>query len=257
MEVREEVALRFGTPLPEPFGHFAPELVFRTNSTRIKQAAAAVREYGEPGGVFLVKYGEAQFLRETIRTGEVYIKPASQYADDSLPDAIKADELKTAVETLRYLKKLQILDEPGGKVLGEIPIEDIRGWQVSRSLPMDYYVSCYSRLLAPHLFLAFEAYDACLVIREPGEFLNRLDAAMRARGLGRIWLGNVNYYDPWTPGETSEDQSQIQPLTHKHFRYSFEREFRVAWCPRHPVEALEPMNVYVGSLEGIADLVIL
>ena len=95
-----------------------------------------------------------------------------------------------------------------------------------------------------------EQCDAALIIGEPDEFLNRLDAAMlESLGGWHTHLGRVMYYDP-----LQINPREIMPVTCKHFRFAYQDEVRIAWLPPTPVPQLEPLEVVIGNLSDIAEL---
>jgi hypothetical protein len=79
----------------------------------------------------------------------------------------------------------------------------------------DYYVYCLSTRLTPRLFLDFEA-DACIVIINPEEF---------------------------------------DPFTWKHFRYSYQGEFRLVWLPETPQTNIECVHLKIDSLKDLCFLI--
>lgn len=116
----------------------------------------------------------------------------------------------------------------------------------------DYFVYCMTHAAAHRLFDDF-GYDACVAITRPREFLQRLIAAVKtALPDWHVGSGRVKYEDPHF---VSARDLRI-PMT-KHFRYAYQREYRVFWVPQEPRKNLNPFFVELGSIEDCASLIIL
>jgi len=64
--------------------------------------------------------------------------------------------------------------------------------------------------------------------------------------------GPANYVDPLLP----RSADVFVPLC-KHFRYSYQEEYRFCWLPSPPVQKLSYVDIRLGSLADIAELVVL
>ena len=62
--------------------------------------------------------------------------------------------------------------------------------------------------------------------------------------------GEVEYYDPLQVGD-----AEVQVLTWKHFRFAYQHEVRFAWLPPKPETNLEHLDLVLGSLEDICEVV--
>jgi hypothetical protein len=102
------------------------------------------------------------------------------------------------------------------------------------------------------LFVDFDA-TACVVIKDPSEFGRRL------RAIDAKYFpccdsqdGQVNYVDPLLP----KTAKLFVPMS-KHFRYEYQREHRFIWLPPPVTGPISFVDVTLGPLTDIADLIIL
>ena len=110
-----------------------------------------------------------------------------------------------------------------------------------------------SHLFVPRLFLDFDHADACLLITNPQKFIERLNKAFEQATAGFIAVVNpVRYIDPLN---TRLDEIEI--FFCKHFRYAYQKEFRIAWLPHKPCQQLDYIYLTLGSLEDICELITL
>jgi hypothetical protein len=190
----------------------------------------------------LVKYGKRQFLEETIRTGRLRIAPASAYNDPSLNSAIRDDELQFEIS---YDPFVPFNPLPPGTMLlppGRVPFR--------QEMPSNFFVHCLTSSFSRRLLHDFDG-DACLLIRSPDVYLSRLVEAMReAYPEWHCRWDHVRYVHPLqvNPSEV------LLPFT-KHFRFAYQKEFRVVWTPPSGKAPLEQVFISLGSLEDIAELV--
>jgi hypothetical protein len=195
---------------------------------------------------FLVKYGKAQFLEPMLKQGRVRISPASYYAEPSLNAAIRDDELEVTL-FVGPLGRVGFGKIPGKLAAAASPT--LRE-QIRKRIGTNYYVYCTSNALLPRLMVDFEA-DCCVVIHDPDEFNKRISQAV-SQYLPNWHMinGLVEYYDPLHANEL-----QVDVLTWKNFRYAYQREVRSAWLPPEPVDRLEPLDLILGPLDDISEIV--
>lgn len=216
------------------------------------QALKAIK--GRKATNILAKYGKRQHLRETLHKGLVRVAPASSYSDPSLNRAIKDNELEIAVLIPPSEVKVKIPAYPGGPPV--VPVE-VRG-NVTRRLSSktDYYVYCLSMVLDCRLFDDFQA-DACLIITRPKEFIERLESTFERAMPG--WSGiswPVQYVDPFLhAGPLNTPDGNLDVYLCKHFRYSYQEEYRFIWLPDQAQQFLTPMFLELGSLEDCCEMV--
>jgi hypothetical protein len=204
-------------------------------------------------GTFLVKYGKACFMKLLFDEGQIQIKPASMYDDPSLNCAIRDNELSRTIYKLPSEVRINVIDKNTGKPSAEIkPIGNIAN---TSQCVTNYYLYCFSCFYDHRLFSDFN-YDACVIIKQPFEFEKILNAAfIKLFPDWTLLKSRVAYIDPLN-AKNPEDDS---PFFTKHFRYAYQYEFRFIWLPPidKPVKSLNVLNLNLGSLKDIAELVIL
>lgn len=202
----------------------------------------------------LAKYGKRQHLRESLHKGLVRIVPASSYSDPSLNRAIKDNELEISVLIPSSDIRVKIPAYSGGPPV--VPVQVLDNVTYTWRSKTDYFVYCLSMALDCRLFDDFQA-DACLIITQPKEFIERLESAFERAMSG--WSGisrPVQYVDPFLqagPLRTSGGKLDVHLC--KHFRYSYQREYRCIWLPDHAQQSLTPVFLELGSLEDCCEII--
>jgi len=213
------------------------------------QAAAFLRRAGTEGS-FLVRYSKRQYLEELVSRGHLEIRPASSYNDPSLNPGARDDELRLAIRPNPSEIKMEVIDHRTGQVKGLLePI----GSLLTTVAPTDYYVYCMSGLLSPDLFHDFDA-DACVLIRDRNIFQERLFEGLNSRLPYPTWGGRierVRYVDPLNTAFR-----QFHVYYSKHFRYAYQQEYRVVWCPAATtaVTTLEIIRLELGDMRDCCEL---
>lgn len=248
-QVLEEFALRFG-PYPAGFTKATSATLQPPRATfpAIPPGYEALGRLGLKPGEILLKFGKKEHLQPAFERGILRIAPASIYNDSSLNAAVKDDELSFEIITPPTMFRMEILDPAEGQ---PIPVQPASNLRVKHTLTTNYYVFCLSTAADHRLFGDFEA-NACLVVRNPREFLSRLVNAAKVRLPGwRSGGGSVEYLDP-----LMRHRDLHIPLV-KHFRYAYQWEYRVYWLPDAPQAKIEPVFVELGALNDIGELVVL
>ncbi len=227
LDMREGFASRIGVPDPR--------------SPLAEKAAAAVREKNLHAGSYLVKYGKRSFLQSAVESGRIRISPASSYTDASLNHAVRDNELEFTITPNPREATLHIFSGKDGHYKGS---GKPRRLSMTTRSKTDYYVYCLSSSLSPRLFLDFEA-DACLVIADPDDFVERVLCGLEAQcpdwsGVGMA----VSYIDPLLC-----ERRDIDVFNSKHFRYSYQKEFRLTWVPETPATSIDHVSLEIGSLK--------
>jgi hypothetical protein len=140
--------------------------------------------------------------------------------------------------------------ERTGKPKGPIRVIDSRLTAMSQT---DFYAHCLSRTLAPELFPDFNA-DACIVIRDPQLYVERILDAFHAQLPHPAWGGDleeVKYVDPLNIATR-----QILIPIHKHFYYARQQEMRVIWVPTHDAGELRHIDLNLGNMEDCCTLLV-
>jgi len=181
-----------------------------------------------------------------LERGAVRVSPASAYRDPSLNPAIHDDELTISLQPHPDHVRLEAFTS-SGQPKGVVHPANL---SISAEARTNYYVYCLSSVLGSRLFLDFDS-DACLVLTDPQRFFDLLMPAMRER-LPR-WSADgvsVTYIDPLTT-----PMREVNVFRNKHFRFAYQREFRVVWLP--PENAANLPVVELGGLQDCCDLVTL
>jgi hypothetical protein len=246
----EEMQLRYG-PYPsgftreifhsEPFPAFASDLA--------DKAGKAMSSNGLSGGDALIKFGKRRYMEALYETGALRIQPASYFLEKDHNGAVRDDELSLSFSVA--LSRDDILKLVVNKQ--DVPDDahdqrvDVRlGW------PNDYWLYCVTKSIEARLFVDFDA-DACVIIRDRAAFKKMLRLASEHRlGGATMKEGDAIYLDPVLP--TSVDI--FLPLV-KHFRYSYQNEIRFYWLPPNPIRKVAHIDICIGNLREIAELVIL
>jgi len=245
-DILEEFVLRYG-PYPAGFkkGFIKEVRIPRPDDPLAPKAAQVVKSLDRSQlkpGTFLVKYGKAEHLRQAFEKGVIRIAPAASMDDPSLNPAIRDRELEVYVQPPPSEMKLHAYDGKTGKPKGVFnPV----GNRVRRTSRTNYYVYCLSGALAPRLFIDFD-YDSFLIFAEPAAFVKNLLQAVEAK-LPK-WTGAgmpVKYYDP-----LNSRLEDIDIFSQKHFRFAYQKEYRIIWLPPREANDLQPVIVELGSLEG-------
>ncbi len=250
--VLEELQTRFG-PHPAPFvdGFMKRAPIPDPSSELSRRAAYAVRSTRLPDRPFLVKYGKSNRLEAALTHGRIRIAPASLYSDPSLNHAIHDDELTIVVTPDPEKVRIAPVSQSGELDRESEFTPD--SFEESLTAKTNYYVFCLAGDLLHRLFVDFDS-DACLLIRDGDEFANRVSSAMTAHAFGWHYHHQpVNYFDPIRPSRLEG----ANPYFFKHFRFTYQREYRLAWIPKTPAERLEPVHLEIGSLSDICELVAL
>lgn len=250
IHVLEEMQLRYG-PFPsgftrnilhsEPFPALASALA--------QKAAEAFKERAFEPGTVLIKYGKREYMERLLSGGNLRVQPASYFTRKDLNGAIRDDEQRLQLSFALTRDDLQKIvlnpqDVPEGA-------PDQRVDVVFQS-PADYWIYCTTESVAPRLFVDFEA-DACVIVHNRRQFANRLrSVASAAVGNARHQAGLVEYIDPLLP----KTAKIFLPFA-KHFGYSYQSEYRFCWFPVSPDLQLQHLDLALGSLEDIADLIVL
>jgi hypothetical protein len=200
-------------------------------------------------GDLLLKFGQREYMTMLHEEGLIRLGPASGYSDDSLNPAVRDDEL--SYESIAQ-PGAKLFVGPTGAEPPTIPIGGIHTIRMKSTLPNDYYVYCLTTGRSPRLFHDFHA-DACVVIHKPMEFTRRMEQAVArllpGSGTGK---GLVQYLDPHF-----DHPWEVDIPGSKHFRFSYQQEYRLAWFPSVGQQRLGPLNVAVGGLKDCSELITL
>lgn len=247
--VLEEMVIRYG-PFPAGFDrdvlHFEPFPKYGSELAR--KAAKRMSALGLHQGSVLIKFGKRCYMEQLHEHGQLRLQPASIYSRPNLNLAVRDDEMTLPLTyTLTRKEIVGLVSNPQDVPEGAEQRMNIEF--VSRA---DFWLYCLTCSVEPRLFVDFNA-DACVIIRKPDEFARKLREGVRAStGNAEVREGRVNYVDPLLP----KSLEIFVPLS-KPFGYSYQDEYRFCCLQASPVERLDPVDIEIGSLAGIADIIVL
>jgi hypothetical protein len=247
--VAEEFCVRYG-PYPagftsgflknEPFPDFAGELA--------KKAASALAATGLCANQVFIKFGKLEHMRSLYEAGQLRVQPATEYANAAHNAAIRDDELTFNVAlSLTRDTLLKIVRNPN-----DVPVDE-KGQRLNVHFrhPNNFWTYCVSSSVEPRLFVDFNA-RACVIIRDRQEFTRRLrSAGARCLSARSAVDAPAVYLDPHRAPSTAALDLRLV----KHFKYRYQHEYRFAWDPIGQSNSLPPVDIEVGSLCGIAELI--
>ena len=214
---------------------------------RGQAAAKAISAISRMKDVKLFKFGKAKYLELLLNEGKLRIQPASSFLAPFHNKAVGDNEIIrsfkmafTKQEILRLIAEKGLPKELSAKEYLEINIEYYT----------DYWVTCFARTLSPRLAVDFEA-DALIAIYDLPKFQTRLKKAFRqANGYHGLREGRVDYFDPYLPRCDFREVPLIKP-----FQYYYQKEYRFYWLPRKPSQKLQYVDLEMGNLEDICEMV--
>jgi hypothetical protein len=204
-------------------------------------AASAPFSQRYPEGKLIFRYGDLRRMHEFIE-GSFRIAAAHNYSLIETDEARFDDELNKHEFMPAQHSKLTKADGQGIPLIGDI--------RRTSSTP-NYYVLCASCEWSDELFQDFKA-EACVVIRKPDIFANRLRSATATELNGWYFHdGPVQYFDPYE----WRKKEPFLATNSKDFRFAYQREYRFLWDPLDlSVSAVGQRNLNIGSLKDIAEL---
>lgn len=248
--VLEEMALRYG-PYPagmdrdilhsEQFPNLASELGQR--------ASVRLGSLGVQRGDVFVKLGKRHHMEMLHREGKLRIQPASFFSNTAHNGAIRDDELTMPISiALTRAQIVQIVRNPHD-VPADAPEQRI---DIEFAFQGDFWLYCVTNAVSPRHFVDFDA-EACVVIRDRAAFKSRLvDVASAVLRGATMDEGDAVYIDPLLP----KSSNVFVPLA-KHFGYTYQDEYRFCWIPPQAAAPLRHVDLCIGSLTDISDLIML
>jgi hypothetical protein len=247
--VLEEFVLRYG-PYPAGFtnGFIKKAQIPKPTWPEIPKAVDAIKDLNLRYGKYSVRYDKYHHLLTAIERGLIRIAPASSYDDPSLNPATRDTELEKSISIHPSEINIELLDRITGRL--KAPLRPLGNVTYTLRSPTDYYVYCLSCAYLPRLFDDFEA-DSCLIILQPKRFIEAVLESFPKKMGGWAGIGSsVSYYDP-----TTARAKKLSPWFSKHFRYSYQREYRIVWLPPRPKKKLAPIYLELGSLRSYGRLI--
>ena len=213
-------------------------------------------------------------MRRLYNLGHVYMNSASYYDQPSLHNQAVYDKEGTAVykgvfecrATRKYIKR----EECGPDLYldpakGHLPIyhapnatED-EYYTIETGVNSDYWMYCMSDSLIPRLFCDFNA-DSCVVL-DRQEFVGRFTQAWRSSASAKatkMQVGWVEYDDPVGAFTAMNSETyNVNVYFTKTFRYAYQNELRFVAKPEVGYDNLDPIELELGSLHDIGELIVL
>ena len=223
----------------------SPE-IFSPEYPKVKKAIRAWGDRSLPTSPYFVKYGSPAELKELYGEGQIWIRPASGYSDPSLSLAIRDEELEV-VAGLPLGTRLKRQSDNGE--YQEIPIAG-RIFATKKS-ETDFYIYCTAAKYDHRLFDDFKS-DACLLVHDPKGFAMKIVEACKQSYSDWLFAEKmVCYYDPLRLNRIDDI-----PLS-KHFRFWYQREYRIVLKPKDPIKRLEPIKLSLGKVSDLCELMVL
>ncbi len=223
----------------------SPE-TFLPEYPKIKKAIRAWGDRSLPISPYFVKYGKPAELKELHDEGNIWIRPASGYSDRSLNLAIRDEELEAAVG-LPVGTRLKMQHDNGK--YQEVPI--VGRILATKKSETDFYIYCTTAKFDHRLFDDFNS-DACLLVHEPKGFVMKIVEACKQNYSNWFFAEKmVCYYDPLRLNRIEDI------LFSKHFRFWYQREYRIVLKPKVPIQRLEPIKLSLGKVSDLCELIAL
>jgi hypothetical protein len=198
----------------------------------------------------LMKFGSQAYMERLLKLGEIYTRPLREFKKE---DAHKRFDCMEGLKQLHYLnEKCKIFIKKHGDDTAkwlQVPITSGKStvWFDVSQHNYSLFTVTGEQIQKEPYFVVPEGMrqfgDYIVVIRYPGEFLNRLMKICDETRVTGWTAGEVTYYDP------NVDQNDLT-LWHKPSDHAFAQEFRIIFENRSP----EPTSLFLGSLEDIADI---
>ncbi|MCU1219839.1 MAG: hypothetical protein JWN42_1036 [Candidatus Angelobacter sp.] len=189
-------------------------------------------------------------MESLFEIGALRIQPASFFFEKDHIGAVRDDELTLDLSfALSREDIVKLVINPQ-----EVPqnIKEHR-FDVKLSSTTDYWLYCVANSIKPRLFVDFNA-DACVIIRDRQKFTRMLREATADKLPGAAMReGHAIYIDPLLPKSATDI---FIPLC-KHFRYTYQHEYRFCWLSSSHAKKLTHVDIEIGSLKDMAELVIL
>lgn len=273
-DVVDEMFLRGQPPVPHNRDPFVEEAVLFPDRELCRRAANAASNRGICRNR-LVKYGGADDIRNLYERGQVYMNSASFYDQPGRHNQAVYDKERVAIYKgaivgkpgrAMYVRQEEFLADP--LMIKDpdrpfVPLFEASDATESEVVGLefgtksDFWLYCMSRSLIPRLFSDFEA-EACVVL-DARKFIARIAKEWKTSvsESADLSFGPVRYTDPLGAYATSEIDSELQNFFTKTFRYAYQNEFRFVGLPRRHRENLAHVELELGALDDIGELIVL
>lgn len=201
----------------------------------------------QPKSPYLVKFSKREYVEQMLNTGTFRVSPASLYSSGSLLHAQQDLETEREFIIPTYDKVLQGYEY--------VNVEGMK-FNITQADPVirisvpDYYLVSLCRDMDRRMPTDFES-DAALIIKDSKRFQRLFFDQLRGKLKGWDFRnGDVSYYDPYL-----DFMRYKVPEMTKHFRFHYQKEFRLVARPKKQVAAaLEPFFVNIGPMHDYAEM---
>lgn len=238
----EEFQQRYG-PYPNGFttGFIKDATIIKPSYPEQPKAKEIIDKIGGIKSNNIYKFGKAVHLNEMFARGRIRIAPASLYSDPSLNKAIRDDELSVTIKSRadRITVKHNNIKIP---IMGNV--------EFRLQAQTNYFVHCFASNYTFREFDDFEA-DTCIIIREPVTLIEKMMSDVKQIKPDYVsFSSGVNYIDP-----LNVNPNEVNIFFTKHFRYSYQNEYRIIWVPNVPTMNLEAFYIEIGDMKDYAELI--
>jgi hypothetical protein len=263
----------------ERFTHVLEELVIRRidyrqpgiveamrppqpRSPKVKRALQILASRSWPDPI-LVKFGARKHMAPLFLEGRGRISLAKTYDDPFLGYARADDESRISVyvHPIDAHRLMGVEHKPDGSSRGlDIDVPYLGSVKIDLQATSDFYVYCMAESCDARMFDDFTTsnsnVDTCVVVTRPEAFRARLRGVIASQLPGwKLIEGPVMYVDPFF-GRVH----QLAPQFCKHFRFEYQKEYRLLWLPSQPDYAMKPapedhINFDLGPLTDCASLI--
>lgn len=189
----------------------------------------------------LYKFGRKEHIANMLEYGKIRLTPAKIYNDGLVQDPRTDNELKKTKYIPNNNARIVSMDGKSAPIIGDMRIEV--------SAP-NYYVFCTSLDYNKYMLTKFN-YDSCLVINDINEFQKRIEINLPNKFQNWYFEGlQIQYFDPYCYSKNEFFEAVLS----KHFRFAYQREYRIFIDPMIYGEAHDYLDLEIGNLNDICEL---
>lgn len=198
---------------------------------------------------FFLKFGQREHIRDLLENGHLFINHSTFFKKKD--SEFRRFDINEGRQSIKHYKDMTFEFRAEGESTWKklfSPTGKFETWTDLES----YHLYCLYNISIEDA-KAKEYYpldpeikkmgDAYLLIQKPRIFVERLLNALQSEGF-KVFYGQVNYYDE------SIDQTDLGFFA-KTKEYGYQQEYRFIIKS----SSNEPLNIYLGSLEDIAELI--
>ncbi len=204
----------------------------------------------------LVKFGRREHMSALFLEGKGRLSPASYYNDPSLGRARADNEARVTayvhpIDAHRYFG-VEYTDNGGSRAV-RLPVPYLGSTPIEITATTDFYVYCMASTWDARMFEDFDR--TCVVIKDTSAFIDCIREAVHTKLPGwQFVAAPVEYFDPFFIRP-----HQLTAHVSKHFRYEYQKEFRLLWVPPSEEEAekwtWEHIEFQLGPLTRYSELI--